>query len=191
MNRESVEHHFELLMSQGLGFDMTDPNLVDTPKRVAKMYCNEFFANVGIPFTDFKSFPNEDNYDQIIVSDRIHFISICSHHFLPFTGYAWILYIPGDKLLGASKPSRLINHYAKRPQLQERLCHQVLKALIDGLQPRGVMVVMRGIHQCMVCRGAKQTNGSGMITSAVYGYFKDNPATKQEGLSLIQLSTQL
>ena len=191
MGIKETTEHLERVLSEGLGLDLTDPNLLDTPKRIAKMFHNEFFANVGVDFTDFTTFPNEEHYDQIILLDKIHFVSMCSHHFLPFTGYAWLAYIPNKKLVGASKPSRLIVHYSKRPQLQEKLTKQCLTTFVDEVDPKGAMLVLRGIHQCMTSRGAKQTNGSGMITSAVCGYFKDNPSTKQEALSLIQLSTQL
>ena len=91
MNQTVVEEHFRKLMIEGLGFDLTDPNLIDTPKRIAKMYCNEWFNGVDTEFNDFKSFPNTENYEQILCFDNIHFSSICSHHFLPFTGYAWLL----------------------------------------------------------------------------------------------------
>jgi GTP cyclohydrolase I len=187
MDESIVQHYFRLLMSEGLGFDLTNPNLTDTPKRVAKMYCQEWFKSVGSEFTDFKSFPNDKNYKQIIMSDRIHFTSICSHHFLPFTGLAWIGYIPNNSLIGASKMSRLVEHYASRPQLQEHLTHQVLKTFVHGVNPEGVMVVMRAVHSCMTCRGAKQTGGAGMQTSALHGAFY-KAEVKSEALELIKLS---
>ncbi len=174
-------------MSEGLGFDLSDPNLLDTPKRVAKMYCSEWFKSVGSEFTDFKSFPNEEKYTQIIMYDRIHFTSFCSHHFLPFTGLAWLGYIPENTLVGASKPTRLIQHYASRPQLQENLTHQVLNAFVNAIKPEGAIVVMRAIHSCMTCRGVGQTNGAGMITDALHGsFFK--PEVKSEALELVKLS---
>jgi GTP cyclohydrolase I len=174
-------------MTEGLGFDLSDPNLSGTPARVAKMYCREWFKSVGLEFTDFKSFPNDGNYKQIIMSDRIHFTSICSHHFLPFTGLAWIAYIPNDFLIGASKMSRLVEHYASRPQLQEHLTDQILKTFVNGVNPEGVMVVMRAVHSCMTCRGAKQIGGAGMQTSALHGAFF-GPEVKSEALELIKLS---
>ena len=186
MDESKVAHYFAQLMSKGLGFDLTDPNLKDTPKRVAKMYCREWFKSVGSEFTDFKSFPNE-SYKQIIMSDRIHFISICSHHFLPFTGLAWVSYIPNKVLIGASKMSRLVEHYASRPQLQETLTYQILNAFVEGIDPEGVMVVMRAVHSCMTCRGVKQIGGAGMQTSALHGAFY-TPEVKSEALELIKLS---
>lgn len=187
MDQEKVTYHFNKLMSEGLGLDLSDPNLTDTPKRVAKMYCSEWFKSVGTEFTDFKSFPNEEGYEQIIMSDRINFTSICSHHFLPFTGLAWIAYIPKQLLIGASKMSRLVEHYASRPQLQENLTHQVLNTFVQGLQPEGAMVVMRAVHSCMTCRGVRQSDHAGMQTSALHGaFFKAE--VKLEALELIKLS---
>jgi GTP cyclohydrolase I len=187
MNPEVVEKYFRKLLVEGLGFDITDPNLIDTPKRIAKMYCNEWFKGTTSEFSDFKSFPNTEQYQQIICFDRIHFSSVCSHHFLPFTGLAWVLYLPDKTLVGASKPARLIAHYSSRPQLQENLTHQILNRFVAKIKPQGVMVVMRALHECMRCRGTKQTNGAGMITSALQGCFFE-PAVKTEGLELIKLS---
>jgi GTP cyclohydrolase I len=187
MNQLKVRHYFSLLMSEGLGLDLSDPNLKDTPKRVAKMYCSEFFSKMNEEFTDFKTFPNIGNYDEIILSDNIHFVSICSHHFLPFVGLAWLMYIPKDKLIGASKMARLVEHYSSRPQLQEILCHEIITAFEDGLKPLGSMIVMRAVHECMSCRGVKQHGKAGLTTSVIKGAFlKDS--VKQEGLRLIQLS---
>jgi GTP cyclohydrolase I len=187
MDESKVAYHFAQLVSEGLGFDLTDPNLSDTPLRVAKMYCREWFKSVDIEFKDFKSFPNDESYKQIIMSDRIHFTSICSHHFLPFTGLAWISYIPATQLVGASKMSRLVEHYASRPQLQENLTHQVLNCFVNNIQPEGAMVVMRAIHSCMTCRGVRQTGGAGMQTSALHGAFY-KAEVKAEALELIKLS---
>ena len=187
MNIKTVEHLFHRLMVEGLGLDLNDPNLIGTPARVAKMYCKEFFVNVGEEFTDFALSQNHYEYDQIIALERIHFTAICAHHFLPFTGLCWVLYVPNTHLVGASKPARLVNHYASRPQLQENLCHEVAHAFWDYVEPHGVMVVMKGIHDCMKCRGVKQYAGAGMATSVVLGSFMDDPSLKAEGLSLIQL----
>jgi GTP cyclohydrolase I len=121
------------------------------------------------------------------MSDRIYFTSICSHHFLPFTGLAWVSYIPNHSLVGASKMSRLVEHYSSRPQLQENLTHQVLNTFVNAIEPEGAMVVMRAVHSCMTCRGVKQTGGAGMQTSALHGaFFKAE--VKSEALELIKLS---
>jgi GTP cyclohydrolase IA len=186
MNIVKTEKYLRAMMEEGLEFDLQDPNLIDTPRRIAKMFCNELFVNVDVEYKDFKSFPNTHEYDQIIVSDRIFFVSVCAHHFLPFTGLAWLLYIPDKRLVGASKMARLVNHYAKRPQIQENLCHEILHRFNEEIQPSGCMVFMKGIHDCMRCRGVLQPN-SGMITSAVQGVFKD-ASLETKGLEMIKIS---
>lgn len=173
---------------EALGLDLNDENLKDTPKRVAKMYCREFFSGVGTEFDNYKAFPNKHKYNQIILSDLISFTSVCSHHFLPFTGHAWLLYIPDKLLVGYSKMARAVNHYACRPQLQENLCHEVLNSFCSGVKPQGAMVVMRAVHSCSACRGVKQNNGSGMMTSAVRGVFLKDPYLEQKGYDLIKIS---
>ena len=187
MNKQLVEVLFHKLMVEGLGLDLNDPNLIDTPKRVAKMYCDELFSGLYSEEPKVTTFPNDKKYSQIILSDKLYFNSLCSHHFLPFSGYAWVLYIPDIKLIGLSKFSRIVTWYAARPQLQENLTHEVAQYLVEKLQPKGVMVVMRALHQCMHCRGVKQHSGAGMVTSAIYGEFEEI-AVRNEAMSLIQLS---
>ena len=189
MDLLKIEQAFSLLMSEGLGLDLTDPNLKNTPERIAKMYHNEFFSGMGKEFTDFKTFPNTNSYDEIILSDNIHFVSMCSHHFLPFTGLAWVLYIPRSELIGASKMARLVKHYAARPQLQENLCVEIINAFEEGLEPLGSMIVMRAVHGCMSCRGVQQYGKAGLTTSVIRGAFLKH-SVKMEGLRLIELSLQ-
>lgn len=190
MDINAVEHYFAMLMQVGLGFDMNDPNLIDTPSRIARMYCEELFKNVDkeYPEEDFRKFPNTKKYNQVTMIDNIHFTSVCSHHFLPFVGKAWFLYIPNEyDLIGASKMPRIIEHYAARPQLQENLCHEVIERFVEVMQPKAAMLVMRAIHGCMACRGVNQYNNTGMTSSAIYGGFND-ATTRSEAMSLIQLS---
>lgn len=198
MNQDKVEQYFRLLMSEGLGLDMSDPNLCGTAGRVAKMYCQEFFKNVDeeFPAEKLTTFPNEDGYDEIILADNIPFVSICSHHFLPFTGKAWFLYIPNHQVIedkeallsGASKMARVVQHYASRPQLQERLAKQIVKRFEELVKPNGIMLVMRAVHGCMSCRGVKSGNNSGLVTSIVRGAFKEHASTRSEAMDLIKLS---
>lgn len=188
MNEELVQALFRCVLSDGLGLNLDDPNLKDTPKRIAKMYCRELFKNIDVEFNDFKSFPNENSYDAIIVSDNISFTSVCSHHFLSFSGLAWVLYIPDKTLVGASKMARLVEHYAARPQLQENLCWDIINRFMDNVKPLGAMVVLRAVHKCMTCRGVKQPPNAGFMTSAVAGVFSDDSSAKQEGFELIKLS---
>lgn len=196
MFQESViEECVHRILTEGLGLPPNDPNLSGTPKRVAKMYARELFSGLFEEPPKITTFPNEDNYDEIILMDNIPFVSVCSHHFLPFQGLAWFLYIPDERvegdLSGASKIVRIINHFSSRPQLQERLTKQVLTFFVDKVKPMGAMLVMRAVHGCMSCRGVKTGNRTGMITSKVYGSFKDNPSTKQEALALIDISVKL
>lgn len=165
-----------------------DPNLKGTPERIRRMYKNEFFKNVGVEPADkfFSKFPNDCGYDQMILSEKIHFTSMCSHHFLPFSGYAYIAYIPNLWFIGASKMARLVEHYAKRPQLQETLCHQVIEAFNEHIQPYGCMVLMKAVHSCMSCRGVQQTNGNNLTTNALKGVFFEDKV-KSEALQLISL----
>lgn len=190
MNLRRTQDLVHQLLTEGLGLDLNDPNLTDTPKRIAKMYCQELFHNVGqeFPAEEFRSFPNDEKYSQIVMVDNIHFTSMCSHHFMPFTGKAWFLYIPGETLVGVSKIPRIVEHYSARPQLQENLCHQIMNRFVEVVQPVGAMLVMRAIHGCMACRGVRQYANSGMTSSAIYGSFKEE-ATRLEGLELIKLST--
>lgn len=174
-----------------LGLDLSNPNLTHTPERLARMYRNDFFRSVGKTYDNHKYFPNEYSYDEIITFDRIHFTSMCSHHFLPFTGYVWILYIPDKLLMGASKPSRIVDHYAARPQLQEHLVHEIAEEIMGNYEPLGVMVVIRGIHSCMSCRGVKQYSGAGMGTSKVLGCFKMHSDLEMKGYELIKLSLMM
>lgn len=190
MKTELVEQYFRELMENGLGFDLKDPNLTDTPKRIARMY-KELFKGEGIEFEGLTVFPNTEGYDEIVLLDNIHFVSMCSHHFLPFAGLAWVAYIPDKLVLGASKPARVISHYGARPQLQENLCEQVVDYLQKEVKPKGVMVVMRAVHGCMSHRGVNQYAGAGMMTSSLRGVFKEDKSAKDEALDLIKMSIML
>ena len=187
MDQGLVEIEFARLLVKGLGLDLNDPNLIDTPKRVAKMYCRELLKNIGKEFNEFKEFPNDKNYDQIVMSDRISFVSMCSHHFLPFVGEAYVAYIPDKKLTGLSKLARCVEHYSAKPQLQENLCQEVIKQIDTVLKPKGTFVYMRAIHNCIKCRGVKQSH-SGMQTSSVSGVFKTNQHLEEKALAMIQIS---
>ncbi len=169
-----------------LGLDLNNPSLKDTPNRIAKMYLDEFFSSVDKDIPLFTSFPNE-GYDEIIMLDNINFISICSHHFLPFTGHAWMLYIPDKSLVGASKPARGIDFFSRKPQLQEHLCVEAMNNFVKEIAPKGAMLVMRATHGCMTCRSRCSASTSGMTTSAIYGAFKDS-VVRSEGLDLIKIS---
>lgn len=192
MVTEKLIHYLEKVLSEGLGFDLKDPNFEKTAERMAKMYQDEFFANFqkGLTKKEITVFPNE-GYDEIVMFDNIPFTSICSHHLLPFTGLAWFLYIPDKWLIGASKPARIINFFSKSPQLQERLSAQIMEAFYKEVTPKGAMLVMRAVHGCMSCRGICTGKDAGMTTSVTKGAFRDDPKTRQEGLELIKMSITL
>jgi GTP cyclohydrolase I len=148
----------------------------DTPQRVAKMYVDELFAGYNIDISElFRTFDNE-GYDGMIVVKDVPVVSLCEHHLVPFVGWAHVGYFPDGKVLGLSKIARVVNAYARRLQIQERLTKQVADALVEGLDPRGVIVVVEAEHMCITIRGA-QAPGTRAITSAVRGLFNTN----QEG----------
>jgi len=180
-----LEKFIEQTLSQGLGLDLTDPNLAETPQRIARMY-EELFAGVGKEFDGFTLFPNTKNYDELIISERIDFVSVCSHHFLPFQGSAFFGYIPDRYVVGLSKLARVVCHYAKRPQLQENLTHEIMDCFIKKVKPLGAMLILRAYHSCQSIRGAKQSNAI-MTTSAVRGVIKTDVKARQEMLAVIAL----
>lgn len=170
-----------------LGFDQeNDPNLKDTPKRIAKMYVNELLKGNFNPPPDITFFPNTKSYDQIIVSGPIEVKSLCSHHFVFFGGRAWLGVIPDQRVIGISKFSRIVEHFMRRPQIQEELTEQIVQYIEDLMQPKGIIVVMECKHFCMYARGVEEPNAM-MTTSAVRGAFAKNPETRKEFFDLINL----
>jgi len=186
MDEKIVEICFAKLLTDGLDLSLENPNLKDTPKRIAKMYCRELFSGLDAQIPIMTVFPNKNKYTGIILLDNIPFVSVCSHHFLPFQGVAWFLYIPNEHLIGASKISRLISFCAARPHVQEELTQQIVNLFVGMIGPKGCMLVMQAIHGCMSCRGIKQSGS--MITSVVQGSFAENLTTREEGMELIKLS---
>jgi GTP cyclohydrolase I len=180
---EQVAFHFREIM-KALNLDLEDPNLVGTPERVARMYL-EIFAglNQGAK-PKLTTFPNVEGYNHIISVRDIPLYSMCAHHFLPFIGKAHIAYIPKERYLGLSKLARVVEFYARRPQLQERLTEQIIDTLHKGLRPEGVMVVVEARHLCIEMRGANKP-GTQTTTSALRGSFRDR-AVREEFLQLIR-----
>jgi GTP cyclohydrolase IA len=164
---------------RALGMDVDDPSLRRTPSRVANAYA-EMLAPREFGLT---TFPNEENYDELVVARDIPFTSICEHHLLPFTGTAAVGYLPGNRILGLSKLARIVELFARRPQVQERLTKQVASWLDDHLNPRGVGVVMTAEHSCMTLRGVR-AQGSSTVTSALLGALRDDSRTRAEFMSL-------
>lgn len=163
-----------------LGVDRRTEALRDTPRRVASA-----FAELLGP-TPFRAttFPNDGGYDELVVVSDIAFSSLCEHHLLPFVGVAHIGYLPGERIVGLSKLPRLVEHRARRLQVQERLTTEVADWLERTLRPRGVGVVMEATHMCMSLRGVRQP-GALTTTSALRGRLREDPRTRQEFFELI------
>src|SRR4029453_7509816 len=158
-----------------LGADLTDEGVRETPRRMVAAYSELLTPQPFNPTT----FPNDEGYDELIVVRAIPFHSLCMHHLLPFHGVAHIGYLPGDRLIGLSKLGRVVEHFARDLQLQERLTSQVADWLGDGLAPKGVGVVLEAAHLCMSLRGVQKL-GATPLTSPLRGLVKDDARTRQE-----------
>lgn len=169
-----------------MGEDPEREGLVDTPSRVVKAY-RELADQPGDPAVLLAKVFNDVDYptDEMIAVGPIEFTSLCEHHLLPFTGQAWVAYIPSPDrgVVGLSKIPRLVEHFARRPQVQERLTTQIADSLVEHLQPRGAAVLIRSTHSCMALRGVRKT-GAQMVTSVLRGAFKDDPTVRAEFLAL-------
>jgi len=183
VNKKKIEQAV-LDMIEAIGEDPKREGLKGTPRRVADMYA-ELFVGLDLdPKQELVVGFDEGHHEMVILKD-IPFYSMCEHHFLPFFGLAHVGYIPKGRIVGASKLARAVEILAKRPQLQERLTSQVAEAIVDALAPNGVGVVIQAEHMCMTLRGVKKP-GSKIVTSAMRGLFRTNPATRAEFLSLVQ-----
>ena len=173
----------ELLIA--VGEDPDRPGLQDTPARVARAYA-ETFAGLWHDPAEVLSTTFEEDHDELVLVKDIPMYSTCEHHLVPFHGVAHVAYIPGSdgKVTGLSKLARLVEVYARRPQVQERMTRQIADALDDSLKPRGVLVVIQAEHLCMAMRGIRKP-GSSTVTSAVRGIFRENAATRSEAMSLV------
>ena len=186
----SIQGHFEKIM-RDLGLDLTDDSLSGTPYRFAKMYVKELFYGLN-PANKPKlsTFENKYGYKKMLVEQNITIDSSCEHHFLPIVGHAHIAYVPNDKVIGLSKINRLVDYYAHRPQVQERLCLQIMKDLQDILDTEDVIVVINAKHLCVSSRGIKDKNS--FTTTIQYGGVFENSkcrnAVFQKELKYIQKS---
>jgi GTP cyclohydrolase I len=163
-----------------LGRDVTDPGLIETPRRVAAAYA-ELLAHEPVTLT---TFPNDDGYDELVVVREIPFHSLCMHHLLPFHGVAHVAYLPGERIVGLSKLARVVELFACGLQVQERLTQQVADWLQTQVGPKGVGVVIEAEHLCMSLRGV-QKSGARTTTSALLGLLRDDARTRQEFLALV------
>jgi GTP cyclohydrolase IA len=170
-------------MLQALGDDPAREGLLDTPRRIAEMY-EEIFGGVHIDPREYLQVGFEVAHDEMVLLRDIPFYSMCEHHFLPFHGVAHVGYLPEGRVVGISKLARVVEGYARRPQIQEQLTSQVAEAIMETLEPDGVAVVIEAEHLCMTMRGVKKP-GSRMITSAMRGQFKRSSVTRAEFLSLV------
>lgn len=182
---DTVAHHVRGILT-ALGLDLTDSNLAETDRRVAEMYVEMFHGLREGSEPRVTTFPNEEGYSHMVMERDIPFYSMCAHHLVPFYGHAHIAYIPNERILGLSKFARILEFYAKRPQLQERLTEQVVTFLVDKLQPKGAMVVIEARHLCVEMRGVKKP-GALTVTSALRGIFHQKPV-REEFLDLLRRS---
>jgi GTP cyclohydrolase I len=166
-----------------VGEDPDREGLRETPSRVARMY-SEFFAGLHTDPARQLRIQFAETYDELVVLKDIPFHSMCEHHLLPFEGRAGVAYLPDGKVVGVSKLARVVEAFALRPQLQERLTSQIADVLMDNLTPKGVAVVMQATHSCMTCRGVRKA-GSLLVTSAMRGRCKSDARTRSEVLALL------
>jgi len=171
----------EILLAIGENVDRE--GLLETPMRVARMYKELFSGMRENPEKHIKSVFSE-KCEEIVLLKDIPFYSTCEHHLMPFIGSAHVAYLPGEKVLGVSKIARIVDSFAKRLQIQERLTSQIADFIMDNLQPQGVAVVMEASHSCVTIRGV-QKPGSVMVTSALRGIFKKDIRSRNEVLSLM------
>ncbi len=183
MDKQRIEAAVrEILIA--IGEDPEREGLVETPKRVANMYAEIFSGLEKDPKSFIKLF-NEENNDEMVVVRDIPLYSMCEHHLLPFVGKAHIVYIPaGGQVIGLSKLARIVDNFARRPQLQERLTAQIADFLCDNLSPKGVAVIVEAEHLCMTMRGARAA-GALTRTSAMRGVIRSDARTRAEALALI------
>ena len=183
---EIIERKFKDIM-ETLGLDLSDDSLVETPKRVAKMYVGEIFWGL-----DYEAFPkcttvdNKMKYNEMVVERNVNVQSNCEHHFVIIDGLATVAYVPNEKVLGLSKINRIVEYFSKRPQIQERLTEQVFHALCYILETENVAVMIDAQHYCVKSRGVEDT-GSSTVTCKLGGGFKSDPAARAEFLSIARM----
>jgi len=176
---ERIEEHFTAIMKY-LGLDLTDDSLIETPKRVAKMYVNEIFWGL-----DYEAFPkcttvdNKMHYNEMVVERNVNVQSNCEHHFVVIDGLATVAYVPKQRVLGLSKINRIVEYFSKRPQIQERLTEQIFHTLQYILDTEDVAVLIDAQHYCVKSRGVEDT-GSSTVTVRLGGGFKNHPEVRNE-----------
>lgn len=186
---EAIESDFKKIMLT-LGLDLNDDSLKGTPKRVAKMFVKEIFKGIkpdNMP--KMSTFDNKYKYNQMLVEKDITVYSTCEHHFLPIVGKAHIGYISNGRVLGLSKMNRIVDYFAKRPQVQERLTMQIVKAMQEALGTQDVACVIDAKHLCVNSRGIRDIDSS-TVTAELGGVFSTDPTTRREFLHYIGVRTK-
>jgi GTP cyclohydrolase I len=183
VDREKIMAAVQSIL-EAVGEDPQREGLRETPRRVADMYA-EVFGGLRIDPGDYLKVGFEEHHKEMVVLRDIPFTSMCEHHLLPFVGKAHVGYIPAGRIVGLSKLARVVEAFARRPQLQERLTSQIADTIIEEINPVGVGVVIEAQHFCMIIRGVKKP-GSTMVTSAMRGLFRNNPPTRAEFLEFIR-----
>ena len=166
-----------------LGENPEREGLIDTPLRVLKAFA-EMTGGYRDDPVEILSTQFSETVDEVVVLRDINFVSLCEHHLLPFTGVAAVVYLPGEKIVGLSKLARVVQCFARRLQVQERLTNQIAEAVYEHLAAQGVMVIVKATHHCMTCRGVKQSSAE-MLTSAVRGVFRTDATARTEAMNLI------
>jgi GTP cyclohydrolase I len=164
---------------EALGVETDTESRAQTPRRMARAYAEMLAPR---PFT-MTTFPNDEGYDELVLARSVPVQSLCEHHMLPFVGVAHVGYLPGDRILGLSKLARVVEMFARRPQVQERLTAQIAHWLDEHLEPRGVGVVLQAEHLCMSLRGVR-AGGALTVTSALHGRLRDDPGSRAEFFAL-------
>ena len=183
VNKGRIKKAFTSIL-EAVGENPSREGLKDTPRRIADMYA-DIFSGLDMDPRDALVVGFDEGHHEMVILKDIPFYSMCEHHFLPFFGLAHVGYIPKGRIAGASKVARAVDILAKRPQLQERLTTQIAEEMVEALKPNGVGVVIEAEHMCMTMRGVKKPR-SKIVTSAMRGLFRENPATRAEFMSLVQ-----
>ena len=181
---EVIQYHFGKIMEE-LGLDLNDDSLSGSPYRVAKMYVKELFYGLNPKNKPKLSvFDNKYGYQKMLVEQNITVDSCCEHHFLPITGFAHVAYVPKEKVIGLSKINRVVDYYAHRPQVQERLSLQILKELQDKLDTKDVIVMISAKHLCVSSRGIKDKNS--LTTTIEYGGCFENETIRKDFFTIVK-----
>ena len=187
VDKKKIEQAVRLLL-QAIGENVNREGLQETPERVARMYEEIYGQGEEDPRISLRKQFDEEHHEMVLVKD-IPFFSMCEHHLMPFFGKAHVAYIPNGKIVGISKLARVVDAFARRPQVQERMTGQIADIINEELKPQGVAVVCEAVHTCMTMRGVKKP-GSSVITSAMRGGFRNKSSTRAELMALIHGSRE-